>query len=100
MTESVFRIRISTVLILLAIAGFPFAALWLKVPNPFAEGTTPWRTVSFVFMDLPLILFMLAFVVAFITGLVDAVRRKWSRIPQAILEIAACIAGVLLIPVF
>lgn len=100
MTLPVIRFRIGTALMAAAMVGLPFAAFWVVGPNPFQEGTTAWRAFSWVLLDLPPLLFVLGFLVAFISAVADAFRRRWLSIPQCIGEMIVCFTCFMLIPVY
>lgn len=100
MTDIVFRLRPSTALMAVALLGFPFAAFWIGAPNPFQEGTTAWRAFSWLFLDLSPLLFVLVFLMAFVTMLFDAFKRRWLRIPQGMAEMIVCFTCFMVIPVF
>lgn len=100
MTDTVFRFRLSTALMAVALLGFPFAAFWVGAPNPFTEGTTAWRAFSWLFLDLSPLLFVLAFLVAFSSAIIDAFKRRWLSIPQGIAEMIVCFTCFMTIPVF
>jgi hypothetical protein len=83
-----------------ALLGFPFAAFWVGAPNPFTEGTREWRAFSWLFLDLSPLLFVLAFLVALLSALVDALKRRWLSIPQCLAEMIVCFTCFMVIPVF
>lgn len=100
MTLPVIRFRISTAFMALGLVGLPFAAFWVVGPNPFAEGTTAWRAFSWLLLDLPPLLFVIGFFVAFISTVVDAFKRRWQSIPQGLGEMIVCFTCFMLIPVY
>ncbi len=100
MGERFVRFRISTALLLVALVGFPFAALWFRVPNPFTAETPLWVLHNWLFFDLSPILLVLAFVASLITAIVIAIRRRWRSIPQCILEMIVCLTCIIFIPAY
>jgi hypothetical protein len=89
-----FRFRISTALIAIALAGFPFATLWLHMPNPFPEGSVLGNAYSWLFFDLSPSLFGIGFLASLLTAIVVAIQHKWRSIPQCIIEMAICITFI------
>ena len=85
---------------MLGILGFPFAELWLPAPRVFPEGSQGEFVLSWFFYDLPMLLFVIAFVVAFATIGFFAVKRRWLSIPQHILEMVASFACAIFLPIY
>lgn len=100
MAVHLFRFRISTALIAVALIGFPFAVLWIQVPNPFQADSTLSHFHSWLFFDLSPSLFGIGFIASLVTAIVLVVKRQWQSIPQCLIEMVVCVICVTLIPAY
>ena len=93
-----FRLRISTALLLVSLVGFPFAAQWVPVPQIPAEPALLHKTLHWLLFAFPVMMLMVAFVVAFITAVILTFRRMWFGIVQCVIEMGVCIGFAILFP--
>jgi hypothetical protein len=95
-----FRVRVSTALLFLALLGLPTAAHWIPAPRLFAAGSIGGIVFGWVFYDLPVLLALAAFVAALVIIVVVAIQERWRSIPQHVVEMIVCVACVLLTPAY
>ena len=96
-----FRFRVSTALIVIALLLSPFALfnvrpIWL----PESPSTPLYNTVVWIHLDLPVLLFVIAFFIALGTAVVLGVRRRWFGCCQCLAEAGICFAGFVYAPVY
>ena len=100
MGSGIVHVRISTAILLLALLGFPYAALWIPAPHIFPGGGKGEEIVNWIFYDFTGGLFGVALVAAVITIVVLAVEKKWRSVPQHILEIVICLMAAVYLPAY
>jgi hypothetical protein len=94
------RLRISSALIIIAIIFVPFSHFGIRpiwFPSKFG---LLHNLFSWLYYDLPPILFFIAFILALVFGLVLAYHRKWKGALQCLFEVGVCFAGVLFAPAY
>jgi hypothetical protein len=96
----IFRVRISTAILIVALACFPYASLWVPPPHLFPQGSKAGETLSWFLYDFSGALFGVALLAALATSIVLAVKKSWRGIPQLIIEMLVCIVCVVSLPVY
>jgi hypothetical protein len=92
------RIRISTVLLLLALPTYPFMVFWL--PEPWVPETPEifHKAICWVLFEMPAQLILLAAIASIFGMVILAVKRNWTGVLQSVSEICICFVAVLFIP--
>jgi len=93
-----FQLRISTIFLLLALIELPVSALW--VPVPFMDDGARSRIFGWTLYHFIPDFFGVAFVIATLSGIVFAFRRKWRPVLQCGIEMATCFAAAIVLPVY
>jgi len=93
---SALRVRISTVLLAIALVELPISAGWLHIGLPDL-GSRSW-VLTWVLYDFVPSFFIVAFVAAFV-GLFIAIRRR-QPVMQFCIEMLTCFAAFVLLPVY
>lgn len=94
------RLRISTVLIFIALALAPFShfnaqPIWFPATPEIVHGFFGW-----LYFELSVMLFFVTFPIALLTAAVLVYRHQWQGVLQCLLEMGVCFAGVLLAPTY
>ncbi|MDE3010244.1 MAG: hypothetical protein KGI67_05090 [Pseudomonadota bacterium] len=93
-----FRVRVSSALLALALAGTPTASDWLRLP-PVPELPWYWTGVArWALYGMALELFTVAAPIALVMAAMCAYRRQWYGLLQSLLEVTVCVACLLLLP--
>lgn len=93
-----FRVRVSSVLLALALAGTPTASYWLRLP-PVPELPWNWAALArWALYGMALDLFTVTIPIACLIGALCAYRRQWYGLLQSLLEATACVVCLLLLP--
>ncbi len=98
--NSLFRVRISTALLIVALLLLPFAALWVHPPYFPSQPEYLHNTFGWLYFDASLLLFVCSFVAALISAVVLGIRRQWRSVIQCFIEMVVCFVGLIFIPAY
>jgi hypothetical protein len=96
----VVRLRISTVVLVCGLLGYPWAIYWLPVPHLFRPGGNAEFVLNWLIYDFSALLIAVAFVAAAITFFWLAIEKRWRSLPQHVLEMVVAFVAFIALPAY